>query len=265
MSSSERFLAPGQRYLPGILGGLGPLSHTLFEQALLATGLLRGARADQQHPVWLVASASATPNRMASLSGDGPAAEPYLRHYALLLERAGADVLIVVCNTAHAYHEAVQRTLRIPWLHLMDVTADHIRRAHPGVCRVGLLGTTGTLNTGLYHRALTSRGLEPIAPDADSAAQRLVMDSVFNPEWGIKSTGASVSDRARTGLVNAADWCVRAGAEAVVAACTEVSAGLTAGSFPAAPVVDPVMVAADLTIDLAYGVREPVDFLIRYP
>jgi aspartate racemase len=264
IDSSPRFLAAGQRYLPGIYGGVGPLSHTLFEQHLLASSHRRGARTDQEHPVWLLASASSTPNRMASIAGTGENAVGHLRHFAQVLERAGADVLFVICNTAHAYHELVQRDLRIPWVHLMQVTVDRIRRALPEVTKVGILGTDGTLSTGLYHRALTARGLEPVAPEVGSEAQRLVMEAIFDPSWGIKATGATVSERARTNLERAADWAVDRGAQAVIAACTEVSVALTSDTYRRVPVIDPLLAAADVAIDLAFGEREPSEFLIRY-
>jgi aspartate racemase len=264
MSASSRFLAAGQRYLLGIYGGVGPLSHTLFEEHLLTSGHRRGARTDQDYPVWLLASASSTPNRMASLAGTGEGSAPHLRHYAQLLESAGADVLFVVCNTAHAYHEQVQRELRIPWVHLMEVTVDWIRRTLPGVTKVGILGTDGTLSTRLYHRALIARGLEPVAPEVGAPDQRLVMDAIFDPMWGIKATGANVSDRARASLEGAADRALSRGAQAVIAACTEVSVGLTSDTYNRAPVVDPLVVAAGLAIDLAFGDREPSEFLISY-
>ncbi len=263
-SSSPRFLAAGQRHLLGIYGGVGPLSHTLFEQHLLGSSHRHGARTDQEHPVWLLASASSTPNRMSSLAGTGEHASAHLRHFAQLLERAGADVLFVVCNTAHAYHEAVQRDLGIPWVHLMQVTVDQIRRALPEVTKVGILGTDGTLSTGLYHTALTARDLEPVAPEVSSDAQRLVMEAIFDPAWGIKATGAIVSERAHTNLERAADWAVDKGAQAVIAACTEVSVALTSDTYRRVPVIDPLLAAADLAIDVAFGEREPSEFLIRY-
>ena len=263
-SSTRPFLAQGQRYLLGIYGGVGPLSHTVFEQHLLASSCRSGARADQDHPVWVLASASSTPNRMDSIAGTGENAEAHIRHFAQLIERAGADVIFVVCNTAHAYHEPVQRDLGIPWVHLMEITADEIRRTWPNVRRVGVLGTDGTLATGLYHRALAARGLEPVAPPVGSPEQQQVMAAIFDPARGVKATGAQVSDWARASLAAAADWTAEMGAEVVIAACTEVSAVLTPGAYRRIPVVDPLPVAAELAVELAFGRRQPSEFLIRY-
>ncbi len=261
---SGRFLSAGQRNLLGICGGLGPFSHTVFEQHLLASSYERGARNDQEHPVWLLASASSTPNRMASIAGTGDSSEAHLRHFTQLLQSAGADAIFVICNTAHAYHEPVQRGLRVPWVHLMAITVDEIRRNLPGVRRVGVIGTDGTLTTGLYHKALEAQGLEAVAPAVDAPEQQRVMAAIFDPARGVKATGADVSDWARRELAAAADWTASMGAEAVIAACTEVSAALTPGAYTRIPVVDPLLVAADVAVDLAYGRRSPEEFLIRY-
>lgn len=260
--SAAPFLSPGQRYLPGIYGGVGPLAHVLFEQQLLACRHRRGARTDQDYPVWLIASAASTPNRMGSLSGEGASALPFLTHYARLLERAGADALVVACNTAHAYHGAVQRELRIPWVHLMEITVAHIRRELEGVERVGVLGTDGTLETRLYHRALEAHGLIPVAPAVGSAEQLAVMEAIFDPAWGVKATGSTVAPRARQQLAEMACWAASRGAQAIIAACTEVSVGLTPDSFRDLPIVDPLAVAAEIVIDLAYGEREPAEFFV---
>lgn len=259
MHTEPKYLSAGQKYLPGIYGGVGPLSHVLFEQHLLACRHRRGARGDQDYPVWLLVNASSTPNRMASLSGEGDSALPYLIHYATLLERAGADALFVACNTAHAYHAEVQRRLRIPWVHMMDVTVDHIRRTMPGIERVGVLGTDGTLETRLYHDALAKGGLRAVAPERESAEQRRLMEAIFDSTWGIKATGSEVAPRARRQVAEVAGWAAAAGAQAIIAGCTEVSVALTAEVFPDLPIVDPLAAAAEIVIDLAYGDRNPAD------
>lgn len=257
MSLDTALLAPGQRFLPGILGGLGPLAHVQFEREVLAQSQRRGARSDAGHPVWLLASASSTPGRTAALLEGGPSPVAHLTRFALLLEGAGADAVFVACNTAHAFHSEVQRSLGIPWVHLMELVAEAIRAAHPPGTRVGILATDGTLHSRLYQRALEERGLTPVAPEAGSPVQAQVRAAIEDPDTGIKATGARVSAVAEGLLVSAAQWCVAQGAGAVLLGCTEVSVGLTAGSFTAAPLVDPLAIAAEALLDLAYGAREP--------
>jgi aspartate racemase len=256
-------LAPGQRFVPGILGGLGPLAHVQFEREVLARSHRRGARGDAGHPVWLLASASSTPPRTAALREGGPSPAHHLIRFARLLESAGAEALFVVCNTAHAFHAEVQRALGVPWVHLMELVAEAVRAAHPVGTRVGILATDGTLHTRLYQCALEARGLAPVAPEAGSPVQAQVRTAIEDPDHGIKATGAQVSPLAEELLVSAANWCVAQGAGAVVLGCTEVSVGLTADVFTAAPLVDPLAIAAEALLDLAYGVHEPAELYTR--
>jgi len=265
MTLDPAVLSDGQVCVPGILGGLGPLAHVAFEREILARSHLRGARGDRDHPVWLVASAASTPGRTHALLEGGESPVRHLTAFAQLLERSGADALFVVCNTAHAYHADVQRTLKIPWVHLMQIVADAIRAAFPAGTPVGILATDATLAAGLYHQALEARGLAAVAPLPDSPIQARVRAAIGDPDTGIKATGAAVSGAAREHLVAAARWCVEQGARVIVPACTEVSVGLTTEVFPTAPLVDPLTVAADVLLDVAYGRRRPAEFLVAAP
>ena len=260
MALDPSVLSPGQQFVPGILGGLGPLAHIQFEQVLLARNYLRGARNDQQHPVWLVVSGAATPDRTKALLDAGDSPLPYLLRYCRVLEGAGADAIFVVCNTAHAYHADVQPSLRIPWVHMMDTVASAIAGSSGRGTAVGILGTNGTLATRLYHRALEAHGLVPVAPAIGSSTQESIVAAIYDPEFGVKASGSAVTTKAREAFVAAARWCIAEGASVVVPACTEVSVGLTPDVFTDAPLVDPLVVMAEAALDLAYGKRTPADF-----
>lgn len=241
--------------LPGILGGLGPLAHIEFEQRLLHHSSRRGAQCDQDHPSWLLLSASSTPDRTQALLRSGPDCEPSLVHSAQLLQSMGADFLVVTCNTAHAFYESVQSQLSIPWIHLMDATAYDIAVNFPDVSRIGVLATDGTLRSQLYTTSLTKCGFLPIMPAYSSPTQAKVMQAIYAPDWGIKSGGAWVSDIALTELSAAVSWLASQGAELIIAGCTEISIGLA--KLHQLPVnwIDPLDVVANLTLDLAYGVK----------
>lgn len=253
MRHSSVLLSSNQCALPGILGGLGPLAHIEFEQRLLDKSVAQGASKDQEHPVWLLINAAATPDRTQSLQGLTPNCTTWLREYSQLLQRMGADFLIVTCNTAHAFHGQIQPDLAIPWLHMMKSVARFIKREKPSVQKVGVMATTGTLQAQLYATSLTQLGLLPISPALDSDIQHEIMQSIYDPVWGIKASGATVSPMALATLGNAMDWFKHQGAEVVIAGCTELSVGLARLDQVVLNWVDPLDVMAELAIGLAFG------------
>lgn len=244
-----------QSKLPGILGGLGPWAHIEFEQRLLHHSSRRGARCDQDHPNWLLLSAASIPDRTQAVFKTGPDCEPVLVRSAQLLQTMGAELLVVTCNTAHAFYDAVQSQLDIPWLHMMDTTAQYIANNFPGVKRVGVLATDGTLRSQLYTLSLNQYGLSAIVPASTSPIQHRVMESIYSPDWGIKSGGAWVSDIALIELTAAASWLVEQGAELIIAGCTEISIGLAKLNHLPVNWIDPLDVMANLTLNLAYAIN----------
>ncbi|MBE9079826.1 amino acid racemase [Romeria aff. gracilis LEGE 07310] len=238
--------------LPGILGGLGPLAHIEFEQRLLQQSLRRGARRDQEHPNWLLVSAASTPDRSRYLLETGSDCVPALVRSARLLESMGASFLVVTCNTAHAFYLSVQSQLSIPWLNMMDATANYIAQHFPQVKRVGVLATDGTVRARLYATSLTQYELSPIIPSLDSPIQRRIMQSIYDPDWGVKASGIWVSDIALTELADAVCWLTNQGAELVVAGCTEISIALAKQNQLPINWIDPLDIMANLTLDLAY-------------
>lgn len=245
----------GQVLIPGILGGLGPLAHIQFEQVLLERSRLRGAGCDQEHPEWVLVNATPVPDRTQSLKGLAPDCAKFLVKYGQRLEKAGADFLVVTCNTAHAFYDVVQPQLALPWIPLMGCTTQRIVEQFPSIQKVGILATDGTLQTQLYHRSLSQAGLQPVWPTVASPMQHRVMQSIYHPTWGIKTTGAKVSERALVELECAVAWLKDQGAEVVIAGCTELSVACAQLSALSLPWIDPLTAIADITLDLAYGDR----------
>jgi glutamate racemase len=83
----------------------------------------------------------------------------YSREIAAYLIRRGARLLVVACNTASAVAaEALRRELSVP---IFDVIGPAVRAAAslPGVRRIGVLGTRGTVASGAYQRAIRAAGV----------------------------------------------------------------------------------------------------------
>jgi len=80
------------------------------------------------------------------------------------VERAGADVLIICANTMHRMVGDIDKNIRIPILHIGDVTARAVKGSLIG--KVGLLGTRFTMEQDFYkQRLIRKHGLEVIIPE----------------------------------------------------------------------------------------------------
>ena len=198
-----------EKKIIGIIGGMGPLATAdLFEKITLHTR----AQRDQDHLRILIDSNTNIPDRTAALLHGGQDPTPQLTASAALLERMGAQVLIMPCNTAHNYYDAVAGAVHIPVLHMIRLTAQALQTR--GVAAAGLLATDGTVETGIYQRTFAGTGIDLLTPEPEG--QRAIMDMIYR---GVKAGDlrydASAARRAMDSLL-------RQGARTLILGCTEL-------------------------------------------
>lgn len=198
-----------EKKIIGIIGGMGPLATAdLFEKITLHTR----AQRDQDHLRILIDSNTNIPDRTAALLHGGQDPTPQLTASAALLERMGAQVLIMPCNTAHNYYDAVAGAVHIPVLHMIRLTAQALQTR--GVAAAGLLATDGTVETGIYQRTFAGTGIDLLTPEPEG--QRAIMDMIYR---GVKAGDlrydASAARRAMDSLL-------RRGAQTLILGCTEL-------------------------------------------
>ena len=193
----------------GILGGMGPLATAdLFRKIIVMTP----ATSDQQHIRVLVDSNTAIPDRTNAILAGGESPLPEMVRSAIGLEGMGADFLLMPCNTAHYFYDALLPYVRVPVLHMIRETLREARSR--GFRRVGLLATDGTCQTGVYDAVFAGGGVELIKPDAEGQAE--VMRVIYQ---GVKA-GAAHYDTESLECVFAA--LEAKGAETLILGCTEL-------------------------------------------
>ena len=112
----------------GVIGGMGPAATLdFFGKILEATH----AERDQDHLRVLIDNNPRVPDRNAAIAGRGPSPGPQLAESARGLERAGADFLVIACNTAHAFQPDIEAAISIPLLSMIDATTDAAMSQHP--------------------------------------------------------------------------------------------------------------------------------------
>ncbi|MGI6603802.1 MAG: aspartate/glutamate racemase family protein [bacterium] len=225
----------------GILGGMGPdATVDLFQKILRATPATR----DQEHLRIIVDCNSKIPDRTAHIISGAEDPWPYLHESAQLLERAGVNLIVIPCNAAHNWHDRIQASVKVPVLHIMQATADHVQANYPSVTKVGLLAVPATVKVGLYHRAFANHGIEVIAPDKEH--QELTTKAIFAVKAG--DSGPEVTAL----LIKAGEHLIVQGAQAVVAGCTEIPLVLKDGDL-SVPVIDATRALATAAVKMARG------------
>jgi aspartate racemase len=225
--------AASRDHVIGVLGGMGPAATADFYAKLVAAC---PAGTDQGHPRVVIWADPTVPDRSRALTGNGPDPTPWLLRGAVVLEQAGATVLAIPCNTAHAFLPRIVSQLRVPVVHMIDEVARSLSAATPRVRTAGVLATSGTVEAGLYQAALASAGIQVVVPPA--TVQRRQVDHAIR---AVKA-GRRGADIRRDLLLAANDLRDR-GAEVLIAGCTEIPLCLPAADAPCA-VIDPGLVLA---------------------
>lgn len=228
----------------GVLGGMGPEATVDLLRKIVAS---TRAERDQDHLRVLVDSNAKVPDRTAAALGEGPSPVPALVESAALLARAGASFVVIPCISAHLFLDEVRARVDVPIVSILDVVAEAVRAARPAPRTVGLLGTTGTIKGGLFAARLAREGVASLVPDA--AGQARVMAAIYD----VKKAAPPRPRAALTAdLVREAEALAARGAEAIVAACTEVQLALSAGDLRV-PYFDAVLLLARAAVARAGG------------
>lgn len=191
-------LADGQVNLAfklGIVGGVGPAATVDFMGKVVKNTT---AAKDQDHIKMVVEQNPQIPDRTANLLRHE--ADPTVALYATCkrLESEGANAIAIPCNTAHAYVERIQPHLSVPIVNMLTETVRQIVDKYGKGAKVGLLATSGTMESRVYHEAAVGQ-LELITPDPEF--QAMVMEAIYGAD-GVKAgrTQGRCADLLRTAI-----------------------------------------------------------------
>lgn len=225
----------------GVIGGMGPEATVeLMRRVIAATP----ASDDADHIRMIVDNNPGIPSRIKALiEGGGEDPGPVMAAMARGLETAGAEVLVIPCNTAHHYLPVVQAAVRVPVLDVVSLTASRLASLDPPVMRVGMLASPAVRLVGLFDQRLSEHGLDPHYPD--EAGQ----SAVFEIIRAVKAAG--VTEARLQAYDHAARNLVESGVDALLIACTELS--VLPPPAAGVPVVDTLDVLVDAVITAARG------------
>jgi len=131
----------------GILGGMGTQAGLDFCNKLAK---LNRGKLDQQYPMFVLYNKSNTPKRPENL-------EKYYNVLKALvdgckmLQKNKCKFIVMPCNTAHYWHENIQKKIKIPLLSMPKEVYLHAKKTCKKKSTIGILCTEATLKTNIYN------------------------------------------------------------------------------------------------------------------
>lgn len=147
----------------GIIGGLGPETTAEFYLDIVFTCQQQQRTA---RPSILIASVPLPYEIEEEAIEKGKGFErilPFLITEAKRLENAGADFIVMPCNSLHVFIEDIRKAVQVPVLSIIEETVKFLKTNK--MERVGIVSTSATIQNKLYEDAFEKSGISYVTPD----------------------------------------------------------------------------------------------------
>ncbi len=196
----------------GVLGGMGPeASANLYSKIIKYAQHEYGAVQDFDYPPIVIYSLP-----LFGFDETGIVDEELVKLQLIegvkRLEAAGCDLIIIACNTVHAYFQEMQSAVKVPIFNIIEETKKIVIKF--GYKKVGLFASSSTNKLRLYQRGFEDSSIEVISPNNE---QQKVLNRVIEHVMGGNQKIEDV-----IALKDIARDYIRQGAEAIVMGCTEI-------------------------------------------
>ncbi|AHG78300.1 aspartate/glutamate racemase family protein [Mannheimia varigena] len=225
----------------GILGGMSPESTVSYYLNInRAVNQVLGGNSSAR---LLIFSVNFEEIAQCQKQGDWQRSGEILAEQACLLEQAGADGILLATNTMHKVAKQISDNISVPFLHILDCTAEAIKAK--GINKVALLGTQFTMSDNFYRDGLIERGITPIVPDETTQKEihRIIFDELCL---------GKIEASSKTFYLETIKRLSEQGAEGVILGCTEIGLLITQADS-SLPFFDTAALHSQMAVDFVLG------------
>ncbi|MDP3724539.1 MAG: amino acid racemase [bacterium] len=220
----------------GIIGGLGPETTSEFYLDLVFSC----AKKDKTARPAIIISSVPLPYQIeedAILTGKGiERLIPYLTQEAQRLEKAGADFIVMPCNSLHVFIKEIRAAVSNPVLSIVEEAVKFLKREKMN--KVGIVSTSATIKNKLYENAFAENDIEYVAPNELQQAKmgKFILNLVVGQQ----------KNRDREELISIINDFENKGLDCVILACTDLQ--LLIPHHPTLKIFDTMKILSDATV-----------------
>lgn len=220
----------------GILGGVGPETTAEFYLELIFGCYKQDKVARPPIIIWNIPLEYKIEEELLTESKGEQRYLPYLIDGAKILERAGADFIVMPCNSLHIFIDEIRQAVNIPVLSIIEETARFLK--NKSISEIGFLGTSSTVNNKIYETQLDKNDIRQVLPDGFDQAKigRIINNIVLNRHANKdRDEFMGIVDRLSAEVGN------------IILACTDLQ--LLIPSRNDVEIYDTMKIFADVTVD----------------
>ena len=129
------------------------------------------------------------------------------------LEAGGAEFILLCTNTMHKLFPEIQSEVQIEMIHIVDAVTERVLKAK--IKKVGLLGTTQTMEEDFYRSRIESKGIQVVIPDVED---RAIVNEIIFSELCV----GIIAEKSRREYQRIIKKMIESGAEGIILGCTEI-------------------------------------------
>jgi aspartate racemase len=223
----------------GIIGGLGPETTAEFYLKLIFSCQKKNRDARPAIIISSVPLPYLIEEEAISKNTGIERCLPFLINEAKRLEKAGADFVVMPCNSLHIFINEIHKAVGIPVLNIVEETINFLKRNK--FRKVGIVSTSATIQNRLYETAFEKNKIDFESPDALEQAK--LGKIILNLVNGIQK------NQDREQLLSVINSFENKNVDCVILACTDLQ--LLIPAHPSIKISDTMEIFADATVEYA--------------
>jgi aspartate racemase len=161
---------------------------------------------------------------------------PFLITEAKRLEKAGADFIVMPCNSLHTFIEEIRASVKVPVLSIIEETVKYLKK---NKCKTaGIISTSTTIQNRLYETAFEKSKINYEIPN--DSQQKQMGQFILNLVRGQQKKGD------REELIKIINNFEKKGVDCVALACTDLQ--LLTPRHPRLKIIDTMKILVDATV-----------------
>lgn len=162
---------------------------------------------------------------------------PFLVEEAKRLEKAGANFIVMPCNSLHIFIEDIRKAVTIPVLSIIEETVKFLQKNN--FQKVGIVSTSATIKNKLYENAFEQNGIGYETPNDFQQAKmgKFILNLVTGQQ----------NNKDREELISIINDFENKNIDCVVLACTDLQ--LLIPKHPTLKIFDTMKILADATVE----------------